>query len=429
MSGMKRVSLPYGRGEVTFEIPEERLNAVLTPLQEEGGEPDQEAIVRRALEHPIGSPRVSELARGKKRILVITSDHTRPVPSRITLPIYLSEIRRGAPEAEIHILIATGMHRPTTREEMLDKFGEDIVNHEQLIVHVSTDNDHMTFKGTLPSGGELWLNDQVDWAELVVSEGFIEPHFFAGFSGGRKSILPGIASRVTVCYNHNAEFIDSPFARTGVIDGNPIHEDMLYAARAAHLAFICNVVVSAAHEVLFAVAGDCDRAHIAGRNFLLQYCQVDKIPADIVISTNGGYPLDQNIYQAVKGMTAAEATVNEGGVIIMVASSTDGHGAPRFYQTFKEEPDNEKLMAQFRATPKEETIPDQWQSQIFVRLMERATVIYISEADDQMVRDLHMTPAHSIEEAIAKADEILAAKGIKDAGITVIPDGVSVIVL
>ena len=204
---------------------------------------------------------------------------------------------------------------------------------------------------------------------------------------------------------------------------------MLYAARAAHLAFICNVVVSASHEVLFAVAGDCDRAHVAGRNFLLQYCQVDKIPADIVISTNGGYPLDQNIYQAVKGMTAAEATVNEGGVIIMVAKSSDGHGAPVFYETFKNEADNQKLMDQFRATPKEKTIPDQWQSQIFVRLLQRADVIYISDAEDEMVRNLHMIPAHSMDEAIAKADEILAGKGKKDAKITVIPDGVAVIVL
>jgi nickel-dependent lactate racemase len=424
------IQLPYGKEKMEISIPDARYNgSLISKMTEYVPEKSQEELVRDALAHPIGTPKLSEMAIGKKNVVIIASDHTRPVPSKIIMPQMLAEIRRGNPDADITILISTGLHRETTKEELVHKFGEDIVKAEKIVVHDCADESNLVDLGKLPSGGELIINKLAYEADLLVAEGFIEPHFFAGFSGGRKSILPGIASRTTVCYNHNAEFIDSPYARTGVIEGNPIHEDMLYAARAAHLAFICNVVVSASHEVLFAVAGDCDRAHVAGRNFLLQYCQVDKIPADIVISTNGGYPLDQNIYQAVKGMTAAEATVNEGGVIIMVAKSSDGHGAPVFYETFKNEADNQKLMDQFRATPKEKTIPDQWQSQIFVRLLQRADVIYISDAEDEMVRNLHMIPAHSMDEAIAKADEILAGKGKKDAKITVIPDGVAVIVL
>ncbi|MCI9514982.1 MAG: nickel-dependent lactate racemase [Oscillospiraceae bacterium] len=424
------IQLPYGKEKMEISIPDARYNgSLISKMTEYVPEKSQEELVRDALAHPIGTPKLSEMAIGKKNVVIIASDHTRPVPSKIIMPQMLSEIRKGNPDADITILISTGLHRETTKEELVHKFGEDIVKAEKIVVHDCADESNLVDLGKLPSGGELIINKLAYEADLLVAEGFIEPHFFAGFSGGRKSILPGIASRTTVCYNHNAEFIDSPYARTGVIEGNPIHEDMLYAARAAHLAFICNVVVSASHEVLFAVAGDCDRAHVAGRNFLLQYCQVDKIPADIVISTNGGYPLDQNIYQAVKGMTAAEATVNEGGVIIMVAKSSDGHGAPVFYETFKNEADNQKLMDQFRATPKEKTIPDQWQSQIFVRLLQRADVIYISDAEDEMVRNLHMIPAHSMDEAIAKADEILAGKGKKDARITVIPDGVAVIVL
>ena len=424
------IQLPYGKEKMEISIPDARYNgSLISKMTEYVPEKSQEELVRDALAHPIGTPKLSEMAIGKKNVVIIASDHTRPVPSKIIMPQMLSEIRKGNPDADITILISTGLHRETTKEELVHKFGEDIVKAEKIVVHDCADESNLVDLGKLPSGGELIINKLAYEADLLVAEGFIEPHFFAGFSGGRKSILPGIASRTTVCYNHNAEFIDSPYARTGVIEGNPIHEDMLYAARAAHLAFICNVVVSASHEVLFAVAGDCDRAHVAGRNFLLQYCQVDKIPADIVISTNGGYPLDQNIYQAVKGLTAAEATVNEGGVIIMVAKSGDGHGAPVFYETFKNEADNQKLMDQFRATPKEKTIPDQWQSQIFVRLLQRADVIYISDAEDEMVRNLHMIPAHSMDEAIAKADEILAGKGKKDARITVIPDGVAVIVL
>lgn len=427
---MKSIQLPYGKGTLTANIPEERYNgSLISKMTEYVPTKGEVELVKEALENPIGTPKLSEMAIGKKNVVIIASDHTRPVPSKIIMPLMLEEIRKGNPDADITILISTGLHRETTKEELVHKFGEEIVAAEKIVIHDCDDTDNLIDLGKLPSGGQLIVNKMAYEADLLVSEGFIEPHFFAGFSGGRKSVLPGIASRVTVCYNHNADFIADPYARTGVIDGNPIHRDMLYAARTAHLAFICNVVVSAEHKVLFAVAGDCDQAHIVGRNFLAQYCQVDKIPADIVISTNGGYPLDQNIYQAVKGMTAGEATVNEGGVIIMVAKSSDGHGAPKFYETFRDEPSDAKLMEQFLATPKDETIPDQWQSQIFVRLLQRATVIYISDADDQMVKDLHMIPAHSIDEAIAKADEILAAKGIVDAKITVIPDGVAVMVL
>ena len=160
--------------------------------------------------------------------------------------------------------------------------------------------------------------------------------------------------------------------------------------------------------------------------FLSSKCKVDAVMSDIVISTNGGYPLDQNIYQAVKGMTAAEATVKEGGVIIMLAKSNDGHGGAEFYKTFKEEKDLKRMMATFMATPKDQTRIDQWQSQIFARLLMRATVIYISDAPDEMVSDLHMVPAHSLEEAMKKAEEIV---GNPNASVCAIPDGVSVIVI
>ena len=151
--------------------------------------------------------------------------------------------------------------------------------------------------------------------------------------------------------------------------------------------------------------------------------------SDIVISTNGGYPLDQNIYQAVKGMTAAEATVKEGGVIIMLSKSNDGHGGKVFYETFRDEKNLPRMMKKFVETPPDETIIDQWQSQIFARLLMRATVIFISDAPDDMVSDLHMVPAHSLDEALKKADEILAAKGIVNGSVLAIPDGVSVMVV
>jgi nickel-dependent lactate racemase len=384
----------------------------------------QEALVKEALANPIGTPPLQVMAKDKKNIVLIASDHTRPVPSKIIVPCMLAEIRRGNPKANITILISTGCHRETTQAELKDKFGPEIFEKEKIVVH-DCDSPDLVNIGKLPSGGDLIINPLAVEADLLVAEGFIEPHFFAGFSGGRKSVLPGIVSRKTVVYNHNAEFIAHPKARTGILEGNPIHIDMLYAAKTAKLAFICNVVLNAKKEVIYAVAGDCDAAHRQGTEFLASKCAVKAIPADMVISTNGGYPLDQNIYQAVKGMTAAEGAVKKDGVIIMLAKSNDGHGAPEFYKTFAEEKNLDRMLDTFMKTPKETTRVDQWQSQIFARVLKRARVIYISDAPDLMVRDLHMTPAHSIPEAIKKAEELL---GNPQATIAAIPDGVAVMV-
>jgi nickel-dependent lactate racemase len=209
------------------------------------------------------------------------------------------------------------------------------------------------------------------------------------------------------------------------VDNNPIHADMLHAARTAGLAFICNVIINSKKEVIYAVAGDADAAHRVGREFLAGKCRVNAIPADIVITTNGGYPLDQNVYQAVKGMTAAEATVKKGGVIIMLSRSDDGHGGESFYQTFKEEKDLVRMTQSFLNTPKDKTIPDQWESQILARVLQHARVIYVSALPDGLIRDFQMIPAHSIEEALKKAEELLDNP---NAAITAIPDGIAVIV-
>jgi nickel-dependent lactate racemase len=422
---MPTISFPYGKDFLTYDIPVSRFRGELVSrIHHYKADKSQEELVREALEHPVGTPALRAMAEGKKRVVLIASDHTRPVPSKIIVSRMLEEIRRGSPDAEITILVATGCHRETTREELESKFGSEIMRREKIVIH-NCDSQEMVNLGKLPSGGDLVINKLAVETELLVAEGFIEPHFFAGFSGGRKSVFPGIAGRTAVVYNHNAEFIVHPAARTGVLDGNPIHIDMLYAARKAGLAFICNVVLNAAKEIIYAVAGDCDLAHRKGADFLLRECQAAPALADIVISTNGGYPLDKNIYQAVKGMTAAEATVRKGGVIIQLAKSDDGHGAPEFHKTFVEEKNLDRMLDTFMRTPKESTRPDQWQSQIFARVLKHARVIYISGAPDEMVRDFQMIPAHSIEEAVKKAEEIL---GNSNAAITAIPDGVSVVV-
>ena len=416
--------LPYGRRGLKAVLPDSRVTAVLcSRLDEQRPSGDAEACVRKAMGAPIGSPRLEELSRGKKRVVLIASDHTRPVPSRAIVPPMLEAIRRGSPDAEITILIATGCHRGTSRAELEEKFGKDIVEKERIVIHDCTDEPNMAVLGTLPSGGVLRVNRIAAQADLLVSEGFIEPHFFAGFSGGRKSVLPGICARETVLANHCAAFLSHPLARAGCLDGNPLHRDMLWAARAAKLAFIVNVVLNTRHEVIGAFAGDCDAAHRAGAAFLEGLCRVPPCQADIVLTTNGGHPLDQNIYQAVKCMSTAALVCRDGGVIITAAACQDGHGGEAFVQTFSGGRSPADILREIEAVPPEKTQPDQWQSQVFARVLARHTVIFISEAEDALVRALHMIPAHSAEEALRLAERI-----VPGGSIAVIPDGVSTIV-
>ena len=423
---MAFLKFPYGTTIIDYDIPDERFQAELvSTMHHYKAKYSPEELVKQALENPVGTPKLSVMAKDKSKVVLIASDHTRPVPSKIIVPQMLAEIRKGNPDADITILISTGCHRVTTMEELEIKFGSEIMQNEKIIVH-DCDYSEMVHLGKLPSGGNLILNKIAIDADLLVAEGFIEPHFFAGFSGGRKSVMPGIASRETVIYNHNAEFIAHPCARTGIVEDNPIHNDMLFAARTAKLAFICNVVINSNKDAIFAVAGDVEEAHTVGRGFLSHNCRVASAPADIVITTNGGYPLDQNIYQAVKGMTAAEATVKKDGVIIMLARSNDGHGGEEFYKTFSEEKDLDRMLMTFMQTPKEKTRVDQWQSQIFARVLKHARVVYVSDAPDEMVENLHMIPAKTLEEAVKKAETILNKS---TATITAIPDGVAVMVV
>lgn len=420
-----RVDFAYGKGFLSHEFGSELKNVVRSGINSYDPGLGEDEIVERAIESPIGSPKLSELAKGCNKITVIASDHTRPVPSRHIMPGMLRELRRGNPDAEITILIATGCHRSTTIEELEGKFGDEFVKNEHIVIHDCLDEKNLVTIGILPSGAELRINRYAAEADLLVSEGFIEPHFFAGFSGGRKSVLPGVASRKTVLGNHCSKFIASENARTGILDGNPINRDMEAAAKMARLRFIVNVVINEKKQVLYAVAGDPIKAHHAGCEFLNSLCRAEVEPTDIAISTNGGYPLDQNVYQAVKGMTAAEGAVREGGVIIMCAATNDGHGGESFYKMIANAKSPADYTREALSRSADETLPDQWEAQIFFRVISKAKVIYISEAPDELISALKMIPAHSLDEALEKARGILKNE---NASVNAIPDGVSVIV-
>ena len=230
------IDVPYDRTKLHISLPEECVAGVLEGHQSEfKAEGTQEQLIEQALDNPYSSPTLEELCRNKRDIVIISSDHTRPVPSKVTMPILLRRIHAAAPQAHVRILVATGMHRPSTHEELVDKYGADIVANEEIVMHVATDDEAMAHIGTLPSGGSCIINRIAAQADLLLAEGFIEPHFFAGFSGSRKSVLPGIASYKTIMYNHNGQFIHDSHSRAGVLDGNQVHKDMMAAAQMAGL--------------------------------------------------------------------------------------------------------------------------------------------------------------------------------------------------
>ena len=415
------LQIPYGK--TCISVDEGSASVLTSKIGELKAEGDGLSIVKAAMENPIDSPRLSELARGKKNCVIIISDHTRPVPSRDILPNMFRELKEGNPDIDITLLVATGFHRPTAETELRSKLGDEIFEQSRIVIHDCRNPESNVQVGVLPSGAPCVIDRVAAEADLLVSEGFIEPHLFAGFSGGRKSILPGICDQVTVMGNHCSRFIDSENSRTGKLDGNPMHQDMLAAAGFAKLAFIVNVIIDEDKKTVAAFAGNYVTAHRAGCDFLMSYARVAPAYADIVVTSNGGAPLDQNIYQCVKSMTAAEATCNPGGVIIDCAECLDGHGGDAFFRSLRDCESVEALYDSIMATPQDQTIADQWESQILARILKKFTVIMVTRPELQtIVEDMKMKFAPSLGEALAMA------KAMGKESITYIPNGISVIV-
>lgn len=420
----RTIPIPYYTSTLALHVEEENLKAVLTAkMHGFHAEKSQEQLVLDALEHPVGSPRLRTLAEGKRNIVIVTSDHTRAVPSKITLPLLLKEIRSGNPDADITILIATGLHRPTTEEEQRRMFGDEIVDHEKIAINNAFAPEQFVELCTLPSGAVFQVNRLAAECDLLVTEGFVEPHFFAGFSGGRKSILPGICSERTVNENHSYKAVSHPRSNSGMLKDNPIHADMLCAAKAVNVQFIFNVALDGEKKIVAAWAGDLEKAHEAGVAFIRQWSQCPVITGDIVVTSNGGYPLDQNLYQSPKAMATAEACAGEDGVIIMCCSCCDGMGGAHFGQLIQRGTPDE-IDRYLSSIPPEKTIPEQWCTQVCVRVLRKHPVILVTTfLSHDEVRKANMIPASTPDEALEIAYRL---KG-EQASVVVIPDGVSVL--
>ena len=420
----RTIPIPYYTSTLALHVEEENLKAVLTAkMHGFHAEKSQEQLVLDALEHPVDSPRLRTLAEGKRNIVIVTSDHTRAVPSKITLPLLLKEIRSGNPDADITILIATGLHRPTTEEEQRRMFGDEIVDHEKIAINNAFAPEQFVELCTLPSGAVFQVNRLAAECDLLVTEGFVEPQFFAGFSGGRKSILPGICSERTVNENHSYKAVSHPRSNSGMLKDNPIHADMLCAAKAVNVQFIFNVALDGEKKIVAAWAGDLEKAHEAGVAFIRQWSQCPVVTGDIVVTSNGGYPLDQNLYQSPKAMATAEACAGEDGVIIMCCSCCDGMGGAHFGQLIQRGTPDE-IDCYLSSIPPEKTIPEQWCTQVCVRVLRKHPVILVTTfLNHDEVRKANMIPASTPDEALEIAYRL---KG-KQASVVVIPDGVSVL--
>ena len=414
-----RVHLEYGRTGLDVELPDRN---VVGCLQYRPTEPlaDPGAAIRQVLERPTGSPALRDLARGRRDACVVISDVTRPVPNQALLPPILETLEAaGIPRSEILILVATGMHRPNLGDELTEMLGPFVVENYRIENHHGPRRDEHTYLGETARGTPVWIDSRYVAADLKITTGLIEPHFMAGFSGGRKLICPGLAGLEVVQVWHGPDFLEHPRACSGCLDGNPIHEESTAIARMAGCDFIVNVVIDAKRQILHVVAGEMVEAHLEGVALARESVTATlPEPADIVVTTSAGYPLDVTFYQCVKGMVTALPVVKPGGTIILAASFSEVVGSPEFQQVFDDNTTIDVFME--RILNKSYFVMDQWQVEELAKAKRQAKVIVVSDGlPPETLRRLYVEPAVSVEAAVAEA---LAEHG-PDATIAVIPKG------
>jgi nickel-dependent lactate racemase len=327
--------------------------------------------------------------------------------------------KAGIPRDRVLLLIATGLHRPSTPAEKIEMLGPEIASTYRVEDHHGTRLNEHTLLGTTPRGVPAWIDTRYVQADLKITTGLIEPHLMAGYSGGRKLICPGIAAIETVKKWHGPEFLEHPMADCGILEGNPVHEENTRIARMAGCDFIVNVTLDSHRRVTSVVAGDMEEAFLAGVKFMDAIVRAPVArPVDIVVTSSAGYPLDTTFYQSVKGLTGALPIVKQGGTIILAASLTDGLGSPEFQRVLAENPN----LAAFkkRILGKDYFVMDQWQLEEMAKVVERCRVKVVSQGlPPETLRRCHVEPAPSVEQAVA---ECFAHYG-PETRIAVIPKG------
>jgi nickel-dependent lactate racemase len=412
-----QIELAYGKSGLRLELPEAWDVSVIEPKYLPGL-PNPEAALQQALEAPLGCPPLKERVRPGMRVGIVFSDITRPAPHKLILPAVLEELE-SVPGVQVTLFNALGTHRPNTPDELLEMLGEELVERYRIVQNDAFERGTQTCLGSTTSGNEVWLNSELLDCDLKVLTGFIEPHMFAGFSGGGKALLPGMAGQSSVLNNHRASLIADRQATWGVTQGNPIYAEIQEAAGMAGETFLVNVTLNKHKQITGVFAGELKAAHAAGCIFARESAMVGVAePFDIVLTSNSGYPLDLNLYQAVKGMSAAAQVVRPGGAIIMAAECWDGipeHG--QYAQLLREAASPEALLEMIMSTPPGQ---DHWEAQIQAQVQRKAEVyLYSTNLSEAQVREALLEPCGEIGERL----EALVGKYGGEARICVLPEG------
>jgi nickel-dependent lactate racemase len=398
-----QVRLEYDRSGLDVELPDDRVVRKLAYKQVPPLE-DPQAELEKVLRQPTGTAALSDLARGKNRVCIVVCDITRPVPNEMILTPLLREIESAGVDREnISILVATGLHRPNEGEELIEMLGQSIVDQYRVENHFGQELSQHTYLGDSPRGVPIWIDSRYVAADLKITVGLIEPHFMAGYSGGRKLICPGISALETVQAWHSPQFLEHPSADCGILDGNPVHEENTWIARKAGCDFIVNVVLDDLRRPLKFVAGDMESAFLAGVDFVADVV-TDTVPepVDIVVTSGAGYPLDTTFYQAVKGMTGALSVVKPGGTIVIAAGLTEGIGSPQFQQLFREHANLDAFMQRIQG--EDYFVMDQWQLEELAKVRRKARVKIVSDGlPAEQLDQLFVESSPSVERAVAES--------------------------
>jgi len=413
------IQMAYGRTGLEFELPDDAPITILSPEPVPGLADEQAAIVE-ALRAPIGTPPLQDLVRPEDTLAVVFSDLTRPMPNDRALPPLLEELAlAGVADERIVLINALGTHRPQTEEELRGMLGDALVDRYRIVQHDAWDDDHLVEVARNRVGRPVRVNRVYMQASVRILTGFIEPHIFAGFSGGPKAVLPGIADIEAILDNHGARMIADPGATWMVTEGNPLWKEMLAVAKTTGPTFLFNVTLNQERQITGVFAGDLEVAHQEGMAFVRRTAMrpVPR-PVDIVITSNSGYPLDLNLYQAVKGMSAAAQIVRPGGDIIVAAECWDGIPDHGEYKRLLWESESvaalwERIMAPgFRCH-------DQWEVQLQAQIQRKAKVhVYADGLSDQELRKALVIPCRSIEGRVAEI-----RRENPGATVAVLPDG------
>lgn len=413
------ITVPYGTGQISAEVPDGvRVNLINPECAElEGTDAER---VEAALDAPIGTPRLESMVRPSDRVLIVVNDHTRPGPNREIVAALLGRLARAeVPEGNIRFIFATGSHRAPTAEETRQILGEGVAGRFEVIAHDCRDQDSLFLLGDLV-GLEVWLNRALLEADFVITTGLIAPHHTAGFSGGRKSILPGITGLKTLKVHHSLPL--RPYEPSmGILEGNRFHEVALRAARMAGVRFILNAVQDTRKQNVRFVAGDLELAHAAGARLCRELNTV-AVPAlaDVVVASPGGYPRDSDLYQAQKGLAVAETLVRPGGTMILCARGEEGVGEGLFPQWMKEGKSPQEIIDRYRA---EGFNVGNNKAFMYARALLRGRVLVVSdELDGAELREMFLDWAPDLQTAL---DRTLPEYG--DPLVTVLPRAVSVI--